>query len=156
MQGKALWYRKASYKDLVKEWRYQRFLDFTREAVISKGMPDSLENKRKRLIFRSGHRGTQEMDLILGSFAKAHVPGFNEEDLQLYEDLLQKATPICITGIREKRTFRRPVRTIQSFRLFWTIKWQCCCHPERNEPQANEVEGSLMADIYKIPRLCPG
>ncbi|MCB1530593.1 MAG: succinate dehydrogenase assembly factor 2 [Rhodospirillales bacterium] len=56
-------------------------------------MPDSLENKRKRLIFRSGHRGTQEMDLILGSFAKAHVPGFNEEDLQLYEDLLQESDP---------------------------------------------------------------
>lgn len=56
-------------------------------------MSESLENKRKRLVFRSGHRGTQEMDLILGSFAKAYVPGFNEEELQLYDDLLQESDP---------------------------------------------------------------
>ncbi|HCK32094.1 MAG TPA: succinate dehydrogenase assembly factor 2, partial [Rhodospirillaceae bacterium] len=28
---------------------------------------ESIEDKRKRLIFRSWHRGTKEMDLILGT-----------------------------------------------------------------------------------------
>jgi antitoxin CptB len=43
---------------------------------------------RKRLIFRSWHRGTREMDLILGRFADAHVSAFNERQLEQYEQIL--------------------------------------------------------------------
>ncbi len=56
-------------------------------------MTDPLETARKRLIFRSWHRGTREMDLILGSFADKHVPEFTEEELALYETLLQENDP---------------------------------------------------------------
>lgn len=52
-----------------------------------------LEKKRKQLVFRSHHRGTKEMDLIMGSFADAHVGGFDEGQLQQYEDLLQNNDP---------------------------------------------------------------
>jgi antitoxin CptB len=44
--------------------------------------------RRKRLIFRSWHRGTRESDLILGSFAEAHLPAFDEAQLDRYEALL--------------------------------------------------------------------
>lgn len=54
---------------------------------------EDIENARKRLIYRSWHRGTREMDLILGSFADAHVPGFNEGDLAVYESLLTQSDP---------------------------------------------------------------
>lgn len=54
---------------------------------------EELENKRKRLIFRSGHRGTKEMDLIMGSFAAAHVPAFTEAELEEYERLLTNNDP---------------------------------------------------------------
>ena len=54
---------------------------------------ETLETKRKRLIFRSWHRGTREMDLIMGSFAEANVPGFNEAELDLYEEVLQNPDP---------------------------------------------------------------
>lgn len=54
---------------------------------------DNLEKKRKRLIFRSWHRGTKEMDLILGGFADAHVPGFDEAQLVQYEALLEQSDP---------------------------------------------------------------
>ncbi|MCC6598136.1 MAG: succinate dehydrogenase assembly factor 2 [Alphaproteobacteria bacterium] len=54
---------------------------------------EELENKRKRLIFRSGHRGTKEMDLLMGSFADKYVWEFSEGDLALYEDLLQESDP---------------------------------------------------------------
>ena len=56
-------------------------------------MSDSLENTRKRLIFRSWHRGTREMDLILGSFANAYVPGFGEDELAAYDRVLQNPDP---------------------------------------------------------------
>ncbi len=54
---------------------------------------ESLENTRKRLIFRSWHRGTREMDLIMGSFADSHVPGFSVAELDLYEALLHNPDP---------------------------------------------------------------
>ena len=53
----------------------------------------NIENKRKKLIFRSGHRGTKEMDLIMESFALAHVPQFSEAELADYEALLNESDP---------------------------------------------------------------
>ena len=46
---------------------------------------------RKRLLFRSWHRGTRESDLILGRFADTHLAGFNEAQLDRYEALLECA-----------------------------------------------------------------
>ena len=34
-------------------------------------MSETIEDKRKRLLFRSWHRGTRELDLLMGSFAEA-------------------------------------------------------------------------------------
>lgn len=48
---------------------------------------------RKRLIFRSWHRGTREMDLIMGRFADAYVPEFSAEELAQYEEILQHPDP---------------------------------------------------------------
>jgi antitoxin CptB len=48
----------------------------------------SSEIRRKRLSFRSWHRGTRESDLILGRFADAHMAGFDEVQLDRYEALL--------------------------------------------------------------------
>ena len=44
--------------------------------------------RRKRLLFRSWHRGTRESDLILGRFAEAHLARFDEAQLDRYEALL--------------------------------------------------------------------
>lgn len=54
---------------------------------------NALTNKKKQLIFRCGHRGTKEMDLLLGEFAKRHVPDFNEEQLLLFEDFVKNSDP---------------------------------------------------------------
>ncbi|HJU16939.1 MAG TPA: succinate dehydrogenase assembly factor 2 [Stellaceae bacterium] len=48
--------------------------------------PDDL--RRKRLLFRSWHRGTREGDLILGRFADAHLAFFDGAQLDRYEALL--------------------------------------------------------------------
>lgn len=47
--------------------------------------------RRKRLLYRSWHRGTREADLILGSFAEAHLAGFDAAQLKRYEALLDCA-----------------------------------------------------------------
>src|SRR5271166_3977251 len=48
----------------------------------------SSDIRRKRLSFRSWHRGTRESDLILGRFADAHLAGVDEAQLDCYEALL--------------------------------------------------------------------
>ncbi|MPY74692.1 MAG: succinate dehydrogenase assembly factor 2 [Alphaproteobacteria bacterium] len=45
----------------------------------------------KRLKFRSWHRGTQEMDLLLGRFADAWLETLSDSDLDIYEILLEQA-----------------------------------------------------------------
>jgi antitoxin CptB len=54
---------------------------------------ETLEKKRKRLIFRSWHRGTREMDIIMGSFADKYVPLFDAALLDAYDALLQESDP---------------------------------------------------------------
>src|SRR5438132_12540276 len=51
----------------------------------------SPEIRRKRLSFRSWHRGTQESDLILGRFADSHLAGLDDGQLDRYEALLDCA-----------------------------------------------------------------
>ena len=48
----------------------------------------SSEIRRKRLLFRSWHRGTREADLILGSFAEENLADFDGARLDQYEELL--------------------------------------------------------------------
>ena len=66
---------------------------------------ENIETKRKRLIFRSGHRGTKEMDLFLGSFAERNIAGFSAEELDLYDDLLKEPDPDIYNWV----TGREPV-----------------------------------------------
>ncbi len=54
---------------------------------------EEVENQRKRLIFRSGHRGTKEMDLLLGGFAAQNVPGFTPAQLDEYQGFLENNDP---------------------------------------------------------------
>ncbi len=54
-------------------------------------MTASPDIRRKRLLFRSWHRGRREADLILGSFAEANLPGFDDARLDHYEALLECA-----------------------------------------------------------------
>jgi antitoxin CptB len=51
----------------------------------------SPEIRRKRLSFRSWHRGTRESDLILGRFADSHLAGLDDGQLDRYEALLDCA-----------------------------------------------------------------
>ena len=50
---------------------------------------DGLDARRRRLLFRSWHRGTREADLIMGRFADAHIAQLSDSELDQYEHLLE-------------------------------------------------------------------
>lgn len=54
---------------------------------------ESIETRRRRLRFRSWHRGTKEMDLLLGRFADAALDGLTTRQLDAYEALLREPDP---------------------------------------------------------------
>jgi antitoxin CptB len=49
---------------------------------------DGLDERRRRLLFRSWHRGTREADLIMGRFADVHIGTLTDAELDEYEHLL--------------------------------------------------------------------
>ncbi len=49
---------------------------------------DDMAMRRKRARFRAWHRGTREMDLIMGRFADAAAHAWGESELGDYETLL--------------------------------------------------------------------
>ena len=56
-------------------------------------MSESLEIRRKRLIHRSVYTGMKETDILLGAFARTHVPDFDAAQLGEYENLLAAGDP---------------------------------------------------------------
>jgi antitoxin CptB len=50
----------------------------------------SNETRRKRLRFRSWHRGCKETDLILGTFADQQLDSLPDNALDTYETLLEE------------------------------------------------------------------
>ena len=61
---------------------------------------DGLEIRRKRAIYRAHHRGTKELDLILGRYARERVPGMDETRLATFEQLLSLPDPDIDQWIR--------------------------------------------------------
>tara|TARA_B100001123_G_C14422895_1_gene675406 strand:+ start:227 stop:481 length:255 start_codon:yes stop_codon:yes gene_type:complete len=43
---------------------------------------------KKQIIYRSTHRGSKEMDLLLGNFVKKYINDFNDIDLKNLHKLL--------------------------------------------------------------------
>jgi antitoxin CptB len=50
---------------------------------------DGLDTRRRRLLFRAWHRGTREMDLIMGRFADRAIAELGERDLTEFERLIE-------------------------------------------------------------------
>jgi antitoxin CptB len=52
-----------------------------------------LDDRRKRLLFRCWHRGTREMDLILGRFADTEIADLTNDELGQLEQLIEVPDP---------------------------------------------------------------
>jgi antitoxin CptB len=79
---------------------------------------DGLDDRRKRLLFRCWHRGTREMDLILGRFADAEIATLSDDDLTELEVLLEVPDPDLYAAV----TGHRELAPAEAGRLFERIK----------------------------------
>ncbi len=73
-------------------------------------MTETTEVRRKRLIFRSWHRGTREADLMLGRFADQHLEHFSAAELDLYEDLIGYSDPDIYGWLSDREPIPEPLR----------------------------------------------
>ncbi|NOT70873.1 MAG: succinate dehydrogenase assembly factor 2 [Hyphomicrobium sp.] len=55
--------------------------------------PDDLDMRRKRAAYRAAHRGTKEMDALVGRYADAKLSSMNDAPLSLFERFLQVPEP---------------------------------------------------------------
>ena len=68
--------------------------DTTGRAVTGMGRTSQgLDARRKRILFRAWHRGTKELDILLGSFADAHLSTLTEDELDAFERLMDVPEP---------------------------------------------------------------
>jgi len=57
-------------------------------------MPESLDNNRKRVLFRSHHTGMKENDHLFGGFADENLTSMTDEDVAWFESLLMNHNDI--------------------------------------------------------------
>ncbi len=57
-------------------------------------MCDELEMRRRRAAYRASHRGTKEMDIVLGRYAEAQLPAMSEAELDVFERFLAVSDPL--------------------------------------------------------------
>jgi antitoxin CptB len=50
---------------------------------------DGLDVRRRKILFRSWHRGMREMDLIMGRFADSALADLSEAELSDFESLIE-------------------------------------------------------------------
>lgn len=65
----------------------------------------SLSLYRKKLYFRSIHRGTKEMDKLLGEFATKYLLKFTFNQLSVYEQLLELSDDVLYRGFLDQEKF---------------------------------------------------
>jgi antitoxin CptB len=72
---------------------------------------EGLDERRKRLLFRCWHRGTREMDLILGRFADATIAELSEAELAQLERLIEVPDPDLYAAISSGAALADEYRT---------------------------------------------
>ena len=56
-------------------------------------MENDIDVRRRRAAYRAAHRGTKEMDHLMGRYAEARLGGMDETALARFEELLAVADP---------------------------------------------------------------
>lgn len=64
---------------------------------------EGLDERRRRLLYRSWHRGTREMDLIMGRFADARIGTLTDAELADFERLSDEPEPDIYAWITNER-----------------------------------------------------
>jgi len=93
------------------DWNFWDMTGTTRSS-------DGLDARRKRLLFRCWHRGTREMDLILGRFADAEIATLADDELDELERLIEVPDPDLYAAL----TGERPAAALWNGPLFERIR----------------------------------
>ena len=59
---------------------------------MTAGMTE-LDSRRRRILFRATHRGTQETDRLIGGFVAPRLAGFSEAELDAIEAVMELPDP---------------------------------------------------------------
>lgn len=80
----------------------------------------SPDPRRRKALYRACHRGTKEMDWLLGRFAEARIPGMSDDELDVFEQVLALTDPdlqgMLMTGKTDAASaFAPTIAAIRSF-----------------------------------------
>ena len=64
--------------------------------------------RRRRALWRATHRGTKEMDFLLGRFAVAALDGMNANDISIFERLIDVPDPDIENSVLEGQSLGDP------------------------------------------------
>lgn len=83
--------------------------------------PD-LMTRRKRVLYRANHRGTQEMDILIGGYVAAHLDSLDSEMLDRLETLMdheETDLQAWLMGQRDipENADRTLIDTIRSYKI---------------------------------------
>jgi len=81
-----------------------------------------IEHRRKKLKFRAWHRGTKEMDLILGNFADEHLEQMSSEQMDRFSHILKQADDELYSWVSGAKQMpdhldRDIMKKLESFRM---------------------------------------
>jgi antitoxin CptB len=65
---------------------------------------EDISMRRKKIRYRAWHRGTREMDLVLGPFADAHVETMDGGNLDRLEALMEEEDPHLLKWVMGQDT----------------------------------------------------
>ena len=77
-----------------------------------------LSNRVRRLIYQASYTGMKETDLLLGHFAKMHLPHLSNSELTDFENLLEAGDPAIYAWVMGNAPLPKPYDT----RVFHLIK----------------------------------
>jgi antitoxin CptB len=73
--------------------------------------------RRKLLLWRANHRGTREMDVLLGGFARDNIDSMQPSELDELERLIDVSDPELMSWIRGEAAVREEYRSPVTERL---------------------------------------
>lgn len=90
--------------------------------MATSAQDEQLDNRRKQLRWRAKCRGWLELDVLMGTFAEKHLAEFDNEKLDVFEEVLELENPDL-------------------------FKWFTLQTPVPEELQDNEVMAMLLAHV---------
>lgn len=80
-------------------------------------LPANLELRRKTILWRATHRGTREMDLLLGGFARSAIDLMQPSELDELEALVDLPDPLLMAWVLGEEAVREDYRNATTERF---------------------------------------